>query len=289
MHENFLAYHQGLWLKISLALAILLGASYWVYSQSTTPNGRTVVGFLYGVLGLLSILSLMYYGRRKRRYKKNQWSLRGWLSFHCYVGMLTLLIIAMHAGFQWHFDIHTLAFVLLAIVVVSGMVGAVLYLTIPRQFSHFGAELMYVGNNTVDREFHRIQQQIQALSQGKSPPFRKKSEEEQQRGLPTRPVGWRLLFRRTPTATVLATRYEEFQEYRTMIPPGEQEDYQLLGGLAMKKWQLELRLVSQMRLQNFLEAWLYIHLPVSMAMMVAIVVHIVAVFYHGYRVPEWKP
>jgi hypothetical protein len=38
--------------------------------------------------------------------------------------------------------------------------------------------------------------------------------------------------------------------------------------------------MSQMRLKNALEAWLYVHLPVSIAMVVAVVVHVVAAFYY---------
>ena len=54
--------------------------------------------------------------------------------------------------------------------------------------------------------------------------------------------------------------------------------------LATQKWELERSLVSQMRLQNLLEAWLYVHLPVSVALMVAVLLHIIIVFYYGYRV-----
>jgi hypothetical protein len=93
MQQQFLSYRQYLWAKISLVIAVLLVGSYIVYSQQTTPNGRTVAGFLYGVFGLLAMLLLMYYGVRKRTYRKNQWSLQGWLSFHCYVVVLTLLIV----------------------------------------------------------------------------------------------------------------------------------------------------------------------------------------------------
>jgi hypothetical protein len=284
MQQKFLSYRHYLWAKISLVIAVALVGSYIVYSQQTTPNGRTIAGFLYGVLGLLALLLLMYYGVRKRTYRKKQWSLQGWLSFHCYVGVLTLLIVPMHAGFSLHYNIHTLAFVLLAIVVVSGMVGAGLYYLIPRQFSQFGAELAYVGTSTIDTEINQLLQHMHALSQDKSNAFARKGLEEMQRGLPTRPVGWRLLFHRTPLATSLATHIQEFDADLQNIPAAEREAFKRLGVLATQKWELERRLVSQMRLQNLLEAWLYVHLPISIALMVAVLLHIIVVFYYGYRV-----
>ena len=205
MQQGVLSYSQYCWAKISLSIAGPLVVSYLVSIRYTTPSGRTIAGFLYGVLGLLATLVLMYYGVRKRTYTKNQWSLQAWLSFHCYVGVLTLLIIPLHAGFTFHGNIHTLAFVLLAIVVVSGMVGAWLYLTIPRQFGQLGVELPYVGTRTVDTELNRLLQQMRALSRDKSNAFARKCQEEMERGLPTRPVGWRLVFSRTAAATPLAT------------------------------------------------------------------------------------
>ena len=284
MQQTFLSYGQYRWAKISLVSVVLLVASYIYFRQPTIPNGRTVAGFLYGVLGSLAILLLMYYGWRKRRYTRNQWSLQAWLSCHCYVGGLTLLLILMHAGFTLHGNIHTLAFVLLAVVVVSGMVSAWLYLTIPRRFSQLGAEPVYVGTRTIDTELNQLRQQMQGLCQGKSKLFADKGRAELQRGLPTRPVGWRLLFRRMPPVTPLETRIQEFEDALKDIPEREHEAFKRLGVLATQKWELEHRLVSQMRLQNLLEAWLYVHLPISWAMMLAVLFHIVIVFYHGYHV-----
>jgi hypothetical protein len=164
------------------------------------------------------------------------------------------------------------------------MVGAWLYCLIPRQFSQFGAELAYVGTSTIDTEINQLLQQMQALSQDKTNAFARKGLEEMRRGLPTRPVGWRLLFHRTPLATSLATRNQEFDADLKNIPEEEQEAFKRLGVLATQKWELERSLVSQMRLQNLLEAWLYVHLPVSVALMVAVLLHIIIVFYYGYRV-----
>jgi predicted cation transporter len=50
--------------------------------------------------------------------------------------------------------------------------------------------------------------------------------------------------------------------------------------LLLKKTQLEVDLMHQMRLRNALQAWLYVHVPVSVAMLVAVGIHIFVVFWY---------
>jgi uncharacterized membrane protein len=87
-----------------------------------------------------------------------------------------------------------------------------------------------------------------------------------------------------PTLSTPFSSRRKVRNYRKNIPEEEQEAFKRLGVLATQKWELERSLVSQMRLQNLLEAWLYVHLPVSVALMVAVLLHIIIVFYYGYRV-----
>ena len=77
-----------------------------------------------------------------------------------------------------------------------------------------------------------------------------------------------------------ASPRQSLQTALERIPETERDDFQRLAVLATQKWELESRLREQMRLQNFLEAWLYIHLPVSIVMMIAIVMHIAIVLYY---------
>lgn len=283
MRENFFTYHKYLWFKITLGTALILIVPYIIYSARTSPNGGTVVGFIYGAIGLLAILLLMFYGIRKRSYRATYGTLQAWLSFHVYIGVLALFIIPMHAGFHFGIDIHTLAFVLMAFVVISGIVGACLYRNIPRQFNKFDKELPYAGEDSIDDEFNVIIGQIRDLCEGKSPEFNQMCEAEIRHGLPTKHAGWGLIWRRQIASPALAMP-EEFAAYLDRLPEAEHTDSDRFVVFATQKRELEYRFVSQMRLRNRLEAWLHFHLPVSIAMMIAIVIHIVLVFYHGYRV-----
>ncbi len=275
MTGNFLTYRQNLWLKITLLSTALLGASYVLYSARTEPNGGTVMGLVYGGLGLFVILLLMFYGVRKRQYRAQRTSLQAWLSSHAYLGLLTLILIPMHAGFRFGLNVHTLAFVLLAFVVLSGLVGTYFYVALPSRFSHHGPEVTYAG---IDREFQKIVNQMRGLCQDKSDTFVRTCELEIQRGAPTPHAGWHLLLHHRPVSA--AHHLQELQTSIAELPETEHDDFQRLAVLATQKRELEHRLVSQMRLKNLLEAWLYVHLPVSIAMLVAVGIHLVVVLYY---------
>src|SRR5216683_4994758 len=171
MYENFLAHRRYFWGKLTLATTLVLVISYILYSRRISPNGATMVGLIYGVVSFIAILLLMYYGMRKRSYTAKHWSLRAWLSFHVYIGTMTLILVPLHAGFKFGFDIHTLAYVLLAIVVVSGIVGAALYLLLPRRFKQFGEELTYPLGQSSAEELRDIIRQMRALTGDKSQGF----------------------------------------------------------------------------------------------------------------------
>jgi hypothetical protein len=284
MYENFLAYRRYFWGKLTLATTLVLVISYIIYSRRVSPNGATLVGLIYGIVSFLAILLLMYYGMRKRSYTAKHWSLRAWLSFHVYIGTMTLLLVPLHAGFKFGFDIHTLAYVLLAMVVLSGIVGAALYLLLPRRFEPFGEELTYPLGHGTDEELRKIIRQMRALALDKSQEFADACQTEIEYGIPKRHVGWGLLWRKSATAATVATQIEAFQDYLQHIPDAEHGAFQSLARLATQKRDLEHRMVAQMRLQNLLEAWLYIHLPVSLVMLVVVIIHILVVFYYGYVV-----
>ncbi len=284
MYENFLAYRRYVWGKLTLATTLVLVISYIIYSRRVSPNGATLVGLIYGIISFVAILLLMYYGMRKRSYTAKHWSLRAWLSFHVYIGTMTLLLVPLHAGFKFGFDIHTLAYVLLAMVVVSGIVGAALYLLLPRRFESFGEELTYPMGQNTDEELRKIIRQMRALAVDKSQEFADACQTEIEYGMPKRHVGWGLLWRKSATAATVATQIEAFQDYLQHIPEVEHGAFHSLARLATQKRDLEHRMVAQMRLQNLLEAWLYIHLPVSLVLLVVVIIHLLVVFYYGYVV-----
>lgn len=248
---------------------------YSDYRARTVAYGGSTEGLLYGVVGTALIGILMYLGIRRRSYSSHTGTLQGWVSAHVYLGLLTLLVIPLHAGFRFGWDVHTLAFVLLAIVVLSGVGGVLLYRILPSRLTRFEARQQA---DKIDPQLARLLADMRALVKDKSNAlvdiYRAELAVSQQR----MPSGWSLL--RGQTRDLLAERSADLAAKAAVVPLEEQATFQVLSQLLLKKAQLELNLLQQMQLRNALKAWLYVHVPVSIAMVCAVVVHLIVVFWY---------
>lgn len=276
MGNSFLTYRGGRWLWIGLASAIGLSIHYADYRTRMVAYGGTTVGLMYGAIATAIIGVLMYLGIRKRSYGSGVGTVQGWVSAHVYLGLLTLLLVPMHAGFRFGWDVHTLAFVLLALVVLSGVLGTVLYVILPTRLTKHEAGLQA---DKIDKEIGRLVAEMRLLVKDKSDTMVRLYQEEVAALRVLKPKGWSLLWRGVG-ADPIAVRSAELAQRVSSIPTGEQADYRVLSQLLLKKTQLEVSLLQQMRIRNALQAWLYVHVPVSIAMVVTLGIHLVVVFYY---------
>ena len=276
MGTSFLTYRSGRWLWISLASALVLVLHYLYYRSRTVAYGGSVEGLLYGVAGTGLIAILMYLGIRKRSYSSSSGTLQGWVSAHVYLGLLTLLLIPMHVGFRFGWDVHTLAFVLLAVVVLSGIVGIVMYLNMTSRLTKFEAGQQA---DNIDGEIGRLLVDMRALVKDRSDALVQLYKSEVAALQEARPQGWSLLLR-GQGSDLLALRSADLAKKVSSIPSEDQAAFQILSQLLLKKAQLELNLMRQMRLRNALQAWLYVHVPVSIALVVTVGLHLVVVFMY---------
>ncbi len=273
---TFLSYRGGRWLWISLICSIGLSLFYLDYQSRMLAYGGSTVGLIYGLLGTVLILLLMYLGIRKRSYASKVGTLKGWVSAHVYLGLLTLLIIPLHAGFRFGLDVHTLAFALLAIVVLSGVFGVILYQTVPLRLTKYETELQA---DKIDKEISRLFSEMRTLVKDKSDALVTLYQQEVTATSRTKPKGWAVLFK-GKGGDPLARRTAELATWIPKIPVEDQPTFQSLSQLLLRKTQLEIHLLNQMQLRNAMQAWLYLHVPVSIAMLVAVVIHLWSVFYY---------
>lgn len=131
MHTSFLTHAGARYFWVAVLLGLASSGAYILHEPTEPPNGGTALGYALGTIGALMILWLAYLGRRKRNYAKGWGTVRGWVSAHVYLGTALIVVATLHTGFQFDWNIHTLAFVLMVAVILSGLFGVFAYRTYP--------------------------------------------------------------------------------------------------------------------------------------------------------------
>jgi hypothetical protein len=151
MHTSFLTHAGGRYFWIALSFVILSIIVYAWHDPNQVPNGGTWYGYTLGTIGALLIFWLLYLGRRKRNFAEGWGTVRGWVSAHVYFGTALLFVATLHTGFQFAWNIHTLAYVLMCLVIFSGFFGVWAYRTYPQ------ARNLLKKSETLDDIFLRLE------------------------------------------------------------------------------------------------------------------------------------
>lgn len=274
-HESFLAHANYRWLKIALGLTLLFGAIYIVADIQPYPSGDSWYGYTLGTIGALLILWLTMLGVRKRRMTPGSWSLKGWTSAHVYLGLLLVVVGTLHTGFQLGYNVHTLAWVLMMVVVVSGLYGITAYSTLPEKLSSNRGEMtreqMVESLAAIDRQLEAAAQPLgredtdMVIAALEHDPFHA--------GVWARLRGYQ---RQDATAEALAFISTERAWSKESDDGAQQRVRALLGRRQSQIAQIR----RHMKTKALLEIWLYFHVPLTFALIAALTAHVIAVFYY---------
>jgi hypothetical protein len=72
-----------------------------------------------------------------------------------------------------------------------------------------------------------------------------------------------------------------FDQYVGSVPAAEHPELTQLLAAAHQRNDLHDRLIHRQRYINLMGAWLYLHVPLSFALLVALAAHVIAVLYYG--------
>jgi len=265
MHEGFLRHRNFRWLKIATALSLAAIAGYGFADVTPRPNGGSWYGYTLGTVAVLLILWLTLLGVRKRWMTRGRWSLKAWTSAHVYLGLSLIVTATLHTGFQLGWNVHTLAWALMMLVILSGIWGIVAYAALPKALSSNREELtqtqMLEGLRAIDRQLHEA---AQPLAPSQAALVQKSLEQNVFAGGLFR----RLSGRHRGCATAKALR--------GIRREGGQEKVQ---SLLERKSGMLARLRRHLQLKAMLEVWLYVHVPATFALIAALTAHIVSVFF----------
>jgi hypothetical protein len=234
------------------------------------------MGLFYGVTGTFLIALLALFGVRKRAYRSSLGTLEGWLQAHIYLGLLVLIILAFHSGGHFSDRIAAASFVILSIVVASGIVGAILYSSIPRLLTGVEGNL---SPTEISAQLNQLARQMSRIASHRSAKFRELYEELLRMSEPPFLAGWRILF--ASRRESLIQKDDEWKQMLARVPAEEQEELRQMLVLSRQRNELLRTLVLQQRYRNVLESWRYVHVPLTFVLLVLMIVHIVAAFYYG--------
>jgi hypothetical protein len=273
-HEGFLRYHGYKWLKIALAISAVALLVYALNDVQPKPNGGSIYGYTTGTIGVVLILWLTMLGVRKRRITPGRWSLKAWTSAHVYLGLSLIVIASLHTGFDFGWNVHTLAYVLMLLVIASGVFGIAAYSALPQALSANRGETTQIqmldNLRMLDRQLNEAAQPLDA-----------EGAAIVQMALHDDPFGGGLISRLTGRYPKCGTRAAlAAVRAHPAHREGESDPYDQVEVLLERKRSALSRIRKHLRLKGLLEVWLYIHVPLTFALIAALFVHIVSVFYY---------
>ena len=274
-HYSILEYAHFRWFKGALALCAVSGAVYLWHEPPLKPYGGTWLGYTLGTIAALLIVWLMWYGVRKRRYRSTMGTVQGWLSAHVYLGTALVVVATLHTGFELGWNVHTLAYVLMLLVVASGFYGVFMYLRVPRAMTE------NVGEETLESMVLRIADIDREMRS------RAMSLPDSLLALVDRSVAGtrlggsfrRLVTGRDPSCETAAAVQAWSAAARKLTGEAANLEKQVFE-LLLEKHQILERARRDLRHKALLDLWLYFHVPLAFMLLAALTAHIVSVFIY---------
>jgi hypothetical protein len=239
------------------------------------PNGGSWYGYTLGTIAALLIVWLTALGIRKRVITKGDWSLKAWVSAHVYLGLALITIATLHTGLQFGWNIHTLAYALMMLVVLSGIYGIIAYAGLPKALSNNRRETtqkqMVETIRSLDRQLNDA---AQPLSQRQAAAVRLSLENSK--------VGGGFLRRLSTRPMDCGTR-RALGKLKGLSRKATETEKAAIGNVTAlldRKSAALLQLRNHLRIRTLLGAWLAVHVPASIALLMALTAHIVSVFIY---------
>lgn len=290
MHQSILDFGGRRYLKVAVGLCVLSLVMYLWHDPRSPPNGGTWLGYTLGGVGAALIVWLTALGVRKRSYRSTLGTLQGWVSAHVYLGLALLLVATLHAGFQFGWNIHTLCYVLMVLVIASGLLGIVLYQRFPQQLSQNRAQQT---SEQMLAELRELDERTRRVAANASP--------EEARAIDANIAGTCI---GGSTLGILSAR----DRSTVLLPSAAEQPEPNPGQARMLEWlsaklsgsddaqrsrlltdlvsligarrALLRRLQQDARLRGWLSIWLYVHVPVTFGLLGSLIAHVVSVFLY---------
>lgn len=285
------------WLIGSIGVLAVSVAVYIPYAlRPTPPSGGSVLGLIYGTIGFVFMAIVTLLALRKKFPIWRIGRTKVWMRAHLWLGALSLPLILLHSGFLFGFGLTSIMMWLFVVVYASGFFGAWLQHVMPRrllrdvpmetiydQIGPVRTQLLEEADTVVADACGRLEVQVSvpvaATTVGANAlatvmrtgsgnaddtaPLREFYLREMRPFLQS-PSG------NHPLANEMAAR-AMFGKLRPLLQPSLEPAIADLENICEEERQL----LRQERMHGVLHSWLIVHVPLSFALMVLAVVHII--------------
>ncbi|XOV78033.1 MAG: hypothetical protein ACFHVJ_13905 [Aestuariibacter sp.] len=285
--DGFLTHQHFKYFKLA-GIVTMLGTLLYIFHQpQQEPNGGTWLGYLLGTVSALLIIWLIYYGRRKRDYTSTNGTIRGWLSAHVYLGSSLLILATLHTGFQFGLNIHTLAYVLMCLAIFSGFYGAWAYVTYPvKKRNNLDGRTLEEHFRSVEDVDRLIRNTTEGLPQHINAVVNSSIERTEVGG-----SFWEQVSARDKSKLYIDGRLQDNEDQQSCISllvtelsaltePDKIQQTKVLIDLFTQRKNILIKIRHDIKCNALMQIWLFFHIPVSIALLAALVAHIFAVFIY---------
>ena len=290
IHEGILRYSKARFLWWAIGLVIVSAILYSTQGGAQPPNGGTWQGYVLGTAGALLIVWLSLLGIRKRSYGSTLGSVPGWTSAHVYLGTALLVIATLHSAGQLGWNVHSLAYVLMFIVILSGFYGIYTYVNYPQAMSRnrsgssrsaLFAELFELDKRGRDLAAKApddinvaVRSAIERTAIGGGI-YAQLIGKDQSLFVPPGSSGKPVSNRdQQPVIDLVAARVPRTSKV------AETELLETLLEIFCRRQAVLRRIAEDIRLHGRIRFWLLIHVPLTVGLIAALIVHIVTTFIY---------
>lgn len=263
----------GALLTILTAVAVIWGLARNGF-DGLIAGAWLTMRWLTGLAGLFGIAVVMTYPLRKQIYRRRAGALRYWMLAHVYIGIITGIVLLLHSGTRTGGALTTLLYLTFDAVVLSGIVGIVIYYVAPRIMTRIEGEPLLVEDLEERRtELQKQSAEILEQSQGWL------RDEIRDRVYPlflSRGFLWRQLSQRESLKTALAQAREGFRERLTRLATQDERDLLIA---AVETAVTSRRVDALLLLHRALRIWIPLHVISTALMLALMIVHIVQVVF----------
>ncbi|CAN5563679.1 hypothetical protein BH09PLA1_BH09PLA1_01100 [soil metagenome] len=302
------------WLIISPIVLAAGAIWYWrdAVARPHGPSGGSAPGITFGIIGLVFMLfaALLSVRRRLRTWRIGRAEI--WVRAHLYLGFLALPFIWFHGGFHHGGVMTTTLMWLLYLVVGSGILGAILQHVLPGQLTREVPDETVYEQIPLMAEHLEAEAELLAAAvwgpidaaadmtawrQERTIAIKSRADRwlmgEQQKAFMLASVGVAPLSGAEPFKTLyrdeirpflrdtgsprhklrLADRAQAtllFEEQRPQLPPALRDSLSEMERLCARRRDLD----RQLKLHKYLHGWLFIHVPLTAALLTLSAVHV---------------